>query len=143
MKKFISLFLLLVTTITFATAQDITGVWQTIDDETEKPKSYVTITEIDGVYYGKVTKILNEDKVDEICDLCPGDKKDQPKLGLEIFWGLKKVKDSKYSKGSILDPNKGKTYKLSIYPEGEDKLKVRGYLGIEAAGRTQYWHRIK
>ena len=79
---------------------------------------------------------------DSICDQCPGDKKDKPVIGLEIMWDLKPYKDY-WSYGEILDPENGKTYKCSIWLEDNDLLKVRGYIGFSALGRTQTWHRVK
>ena len=42
-----------------------------------------------------------------------------------------------------MDPKNGKTYKCLLYLDGEDTLKVRGYVGISAMGRTQTWQRVK
>jgi hypothetical protein len=47
------------------------------------------------------------------------------------------------SPGKILDPKSGKLYKCYITLEENDKLKVRGYIGISLFGRTQYWNRLK
>ena len=117
------------------------GTWKTIDDETGEAKSYVEIFEKDGKLCGKVTKLL-QSAPDTKCDLCPGDKKDQLVMGMEILWDLETYKDY-WSYGRILDPNNGKTYKCSIWLENEDHLKVRGYIGISALGRSQDWYRVK
>ena len=122
-------------------AQDVTGKWKTIDDETGKAKSIVEITESNGKIYGKVVEILT-DKKDAKCDKCPGADKGKPIKGLTIIKGLKK--DGKeYTGGTITDPTSGKEYKCAIKPNGTDKLDVRGYVGIQALGRTQTWVRVK
>ena len=66
----------------------------------------------------------------------------QMRQGIIIIQGLKKNGDE-YSGGKILDPQHGKYYKCYINLENENKLKVRGYIGISLFGRTQYWHRVK
>ncbi|GEM_PF-239106 len=119
------------------------GLWKTIDDKDNKPRSFVKIWEVKGVMYGKITKIIRrpDDPPEFKCELCEGTLKDAPVEGLRILWGLKK--DGKeYSGGYILDPDNGKTYKCFIEVEdGGKKLKVRGFVGVAALGRTQYWHR--
>jgi uncharacterized protein (DUF2147 family) len=45
--------------------------------------------------------------------------------------------------GIVLDPNNGKTYTCYIELVEPDKLKLRGYIGMETFGRTQYWYRVK
>ncbi|MBR9922323.1 MAG: DUF2147 domain-containing protein [Bacteroidetes bacterium] len=117
------------------------GIWKTIDDETGEAKSHVEIYEKDGVYHGKIVKLLQV-AADKTCDECPGDKKDKPLMGMEVVWDLEPYKDY-WSYGRIMDPNNGKTYKCSIWLENADQLEVRGYLGISALGRTQTWYRIK
>lgn len=127
--------------IAAAYAQSPLGVWKTIDDETGEPKAHVEIFEKDGKYYGKIIKLLTRDP-NKVCDLCTGDKKDKPINGMEILWDLKPYSDY-WSYGYILDPNNGKTYKCSIWMEGADQLKVRGYIGVSMLGRTQTWHKVK
>lgn len=125
-----------------ANAQSVTGKWKTFDDETKEAKSIVEITERDGKIYGKVVEILNPAKKNIKCNNCSGADKDKPVLGLEILKGLSK--DGKeYSDGKILDPSNGKLYKCIVSLDGNDKLKVRGYVGISAFGRTQNWVRVK
>ncbi|HLW42328.1 MAG TPA: DUF2147 domain-containing protein [Flavobacterium sp.] len=121
-------------------AQSVTGKWKTIDDETGQAKSIVEISEKDGKIYGKIIEILT-DKKDAKCDKCPGADKGKPLKGLTIIKGLKKD-GSSYSGGTIMDPGTGKEYKCAIKPNGSDKLDVRGYIGIQALGRTQTWIRV-
>ena len=49
-------------------AQTPVGLWKTIDDATGKEKSYVRISESNGVVTGKVEKILDPSKADQKCD---------------------------------------------------------------------------
>ena len=123
-------------------AQSVVGKWKTFDDKTGDAKSIVEITEKDGKIYGKIIEILNPDKINDKCANCPDDDKNKPLKGLTIIKGLKK--DGKeYSGGKILDPVSGKLYKCTISLDGKDKLKVRGYVGISAFGRTQTWSKVE
>ena len=61
---------------------------------------------------------------------------------MNILTGLSKESDE-WSGGKILDPKNGKEYKCYIKLEGNNKLKLRGYFGFAAFGRTTYWYRKK
>ncbi len=140
MKNISLIFLLLFLSQTII-AQSPVGTWKTVDDNTGEEKSYIQISVSSGKYVGKISKLLLNPP-DTTCDECPGDKKDKPLVGMEILWDLKPYKDH-WSYGQIMDPENGKTYKCSIWLEGDDLLKVRGYIGISALGRTQTWHRVQ
>ena len=56
-------------------------------------------------------------------------------IGVNILTGLKK-KGNKYEGGKIYNPKNGKTYKCSIWLEGNN-LKVRGYVAM--FNETQNW----
>lgn len=123
-------------------AQSPVGVWQNIDDETGKPKAHIQIYEVNGVLYGKILKLINPDEPNPKCTKCPGNFKDQPVEGLQIMWGLKK-EGNEYTGGQILDPKKGNIYRCKIELIDNNKLKVRGFIGVSLLGRTQYWYRIQ
>ena len=63
--------------------------------------------------------------------------KERKLMGVNILSGLSKSKD-KWEGGKIYNPKNGKTYKCTIWLEGNN-LKVRGYLGIFY--ETQTWKR--
>ncbi|HSV69866.1 MAG TPA: DUF2147 domain-containing protein [Methylibium sp.] len=122
------------------------GLWKTTDDETGKEKSLVRLTEADGVLTGKVEKLLDPARQDAKCDKCSDERKDQPVLGMTIVKGVKRNADhpERWDGGEILDPNKGKTYKVRITPvDGGKTLEVRGYIGAPLLGRTQTWSRVE
>ncbi|WP_298420279.1 DUF2147 domain-containing protein [uncultured Kordia sp.] len=122
-------------------AQSVEGKWKTIDDETGEAKSIVEIYEKDGKIYGKVIEILNPAKRDGICEKCKDDRKNKPVIGMVIINGLTKD-DNEYSRGKILDPEKGKEYKCKLWLDSDDKNKlyVRGYVAF--LYRTQNWYRV-
>ena len=120
------------------------GRWKTIDDGTGKPKSVVQIEQAaNGTLSGKVVEILQSNHgPNPTCDKCDGALKGKPIKGMTILWGLKPDGTAVWGGGSVLDPAKGKTYKAKItLTEGGKKLQMRGYVGIEALGRTQTWVR--
>jgi uncharacterized protein (DUF2147 family) len=123
------------------------GLWKSVDDETKKEKSLVRISETDGVLVGKIEKLLDPaTKPDATCDKCDDDRKDKPVLGMTIIRSVspKPDDDGAYFGGNILDPGKGKVYKLRLKLADEGKkLEVRGYIGTPLIGRTQTWYRIE
>ncbi|HFX17809.1 MAG TPA: DUF2147 domain-containing protein [Flavobacteriales bacterium] len=125
-----------------AQAQSVIGQWQTIDDETNKPKSIIEIYKDGDKYYGKIVKLLTEENKDGVCHTCETKYKDKNIIGLVILKDLKKDGDE-YGDGEIMDPKNAKTYSAYIKLESPDKLKVRGYIGMSWLGRTQYWYRVK
>jgi uncharacterized protein (DUF2147 family) len=136
---------LLFATSALAQAPKAVGRWTTIDDETKKPKSVITIYEEGGKLFGKIEKLYREpnEEPNPVCDKCEGALKNQPILGMVILRNLEKD-DDEWSGGTILDPANGKTYKCKIAVEdGGKKLKVRGYIGMALLGRTQYWVRAE
>lgn len=130
--------LLLTTTIS---AQSVLGKWKTFDDETGEAKSIIEITERGGKIYGKIIELLNPKMKNMKCKDCPGADKDKPVVGIEVLKGLSKS-GKKYDGGKILDPASGKVYKCNIQLDGNNTLKVRGYIGFAAIGRTQTWQRV-
>ena len=125
-----------------ANAQDIFGQWITVDDETKEKKSIVEIFKREGKIFGKITEIFDASKRDLPCIYCNGVDYNKPVLGLEIIKNMKKDGEY-YRKGTIINPENGKTYKLrlTLDDDNKDLLQVRGYIGFFY--QTQYWERIK
>lgn len=142
MKKYITIIVLFISCVFYSQSKSFLGKWKTIDDETGEAKSIVEIYEKSGKIYGKVIEILDVVHKNNLCQNCGGEDKSKPILGLTVIKGL--TRDGKeYNSGKILDPKSGKLYRCFITLEGNEKLKVRGYIGIALLGRTQYWQRVK
>ncbi len=143
-KKLMSALLLSAMT-SFAFANDIAGLWQTIDDKTGAPKGQVEIRqEANGTYVGKIVKITPRVGYTpkEICVDCPAPYTNKPILGLDVLTGLKHSSGNNYTKGRILDPNTGKVYSMKAKLSSNGKrLTLRGYVGVSVLGRTQIWIR--
>ena len=143
-KQFISaLFFSVLSSLAFA--EDITGLWQTIDDKTGAPKGQVEIRkEATGTFVGKVTKITPRTGYTpkEICVDCPAPYTNKPILGMDVLTGLKQGQGSNYVNGRILDPNTGKIYSMKAKLSANGKrLHLRGYVGVSVLGRNQIWIR--
>ncbi|HNU56851.1 MAG TPA: DUF2147 domain-containing protein [Flavobacteriales bacterium] len=120
-----------------SSAQDISGRWVTIDDNTGKRRSVVEIGVKDGKANGRIVEIYDKTKADKTCDACTDDRKDKRILGMEIIRGMMKDGDE-WEDGTIMDPDNGKVYDCKLWLEN-GQLKVRGYVAFFF--RTQTWVR--
>jgi uncharacterized protein (DUF2147 family) len=70
--------------------------------------------------------------------------RNKPIVGLEVLSGLKQADDdgSVWTGGTIYDPATGRTYSCNARMEGDDRLLLRGYFGIQLLGRTTTWTRV-
>jgi len=140
MKK--PLFILLFIISASINAQTIFGKWENRDEETNKVDSVIEVYKKNGKAYAKIIEITDKNRQEALCDKCKGSRKNNPILGMNILTGLKKD-NKEWNGGKILDPKNGKEYKCYIQLENSDKLKIRGYIGFAAFGRTAYWYRKK
>jgi uncharacterized protein (DUF2147 family) len=139
MKLILSIVVFFIFQVSFS--QTIFGKWKTVDDETGMENGIVEIYEKAGKVYGRIIEILEKEKKHFKCEMCEGEDKNKPVLGLVIIKGLKRKGDF-YEGGKVTDPKNGKSYHCKMNLEGKDKLIVRGYIGISLFGRSQTWFRI-
>lgn len=119
------------------------GLWRNVDDKTGEAKAEIRVVATpSGALNGKIEKALTESS-EPNCTLCTDDRKDKPKLGMEIIRGAKKnASEAVWEGGKILDPENGKEYTLRMTPlEDGKKLQIRGYIG--PFYRTQFWTRVE
>lgn len=146
MKRFILVLLFLLAVSVPLFAADLSspvGKWMTIDDKSGKPGGIIRIEQVDGEYKGWIEKIFPDPGEDPnpTCQLCDGERKNKPVVGLNFMWGITK-QGEEYRGGEILDPRTGKIYRARMKLEdGGKKLNVRGFIGISLLGRSQVWHR--
>lgn len=139
MRKVLFLFCLcLFSASLLAQVEQIVGDWKTVDDKTGEIRSLVHIYKAtDGLYYGKVLKIL-AGKADAICEHCEGNDFNKPVEGMVIIRGMKAV-DGELREGRVLDPESGKFYYAKLYIK-EGNLILRGSLDKKGfLGRNQTW----
>ncbi len=129
-------------------ADAVTGFWKTEPDP--DGAAIIRIFENDGRYDGEIVWLEKplygpdeerpgQPKVD-LNNPDPG-LRERPILGLRLLQGF--VFDgTKWKKGTIYDPQTGKTYKCKMWLEGPDTLKVRGFIGFSMLGRNATWTRV-
>ncbi|MBV9128079.1 MAG: DUF2147 domain-containing protein [Verrucomicrobia bacterium] len=64
-------------------------------------------------------------------------------LGMVFMRGFTPAGNGRWENGTIYDPKTGKTYSCYMQLENKDTIRVRGFIGISALGRTQIWTRVK
>ncbi len=139
MKTLYTLAFLLRLTLSHA-SEEVSGFWETINQDTKKPSSVIAIYPYKGNYYGRIIATYNEigvmdDTIYHPKDKAPGIEGNPFYSGIDIVWDMKPAKKGKY-KGSIIDPKKGKTYRAEIWRKGKDLI-LRGKLFI--FGRNMTW----
>lgn len=116
------------------------GQWTTIDDSTGKKRSIVNISVSGDTLNGTIIKVFPQPGDTGICSKCPGAFKGKKIQGLGFVWGLKNKGNGQWDGGKILDPKTGKVYNAKMTLK-DNKLYVRGYVGVSALGKTQVWVR--
>lgn len=124
------------------------GPYQTIDDETNSPKSIVVLYEYtdgdDVDLAGRIVALYGADGTisetlsnpTRIADNVKG----APKMvGLDIIWDMEwDNNDNRFEDGKIMDPKSGKIYSSIMWQDSPAILNVRGKIG--PFGRTQKWN---
>lgn len=142
MKKSVLAILVLVSVAASAQVENILGDWKTIDDKTGERRSVVAIYQgSDGLYYGKIAKMLVGEPGLK-CTTCKDEDYNAPLEGLVIIRGMKfDAKANALTGGKVLDPESGKFYYGKIYTK-DGKLVLRGSLDKAGLlGRNQTWER--
>lgn len=128
-----------------ADADSIIGFWNTQDND-----AVFEIYACGSLYCGKIIS-LEEPNYPPTDKKMPGKPKvdinnPDPALrnrtlaGLRLIFGFHYEGDNSW-KGMIYNPEDGETYHCNFSMDGENRLKVRGYIGIPLLGRTQVWTR--
>ncbi|MGC2596032.1 MAG: DUF2147 domain-containing protein [Rhabdochlamydiaceae bacterium] len=130
--------LILLSCSTSSESQDITGLWKSRDQHSDKPRSLVAIYKYQDKYYGRMLATYDDegkikDTILEKKEKAPGVVGNPPYCGMDFIYNVKTEgdngeKNDKY-KGKIIDPEKGKVYSAEFWLSG-DVLIVRGELWI-------------
>jgi uncharacterized protein (DUF2147 family) len=120
--------------------QNAIGHWQVIDSD-GKPGGKVDTFLVSGKLFGRVTEVHPGRTPQDVCDKCSGEYKNQLILGMVNMRNFHPDGDD-WVGGTVVDPENGKEYKGKIWAVGNDKLHMRGYIGISLLGRTEVWVRI-
>lgn len=117
----------------------IKGVWQVVD-ASGKPLHYVEIYEENDRFFGKIVELFQVETPEDLkCTACHNELKNQPVLGLPILTNMERGR-TKYSKGHIMDYQKGNYSPCTIWMESENVIKVRSWWLF--LYQTRVWYRI-
>ncbi|RYE35967.1 MAG: DUF2147 domain-containing protein [Sphingobacteriaceae bacterium] len=72
-----------------------------------------------------------------------GSLKTRTLLNLEFLKNFVYKGDNSWENGEIYDAQSGKTYSSKMSLSGNDKLNLRGYIGVSLFGRTEVWTRAR
>ena len=148
----IILAILLLTTVLSAVAQSaadkILGTYYISDDQSDEDCKVRIVKNKAGLYEGSIIWVKNPYFKDgtpkrDIMNPDPA-KRNTPGDKIKLIFHFRYDADKKqWVDGEIYDPVHGKTYKCKMWFENETTLRVRGYVGIPAFGRTMTWKKIK
>ncbi len=108
---------------------------------TEGERAKVAISKQGDKFIGTLIWTMTEGKKDS--------KNPDASLRNKPLVGKVILKDFVYSgkdvweKGTIYDPESGKTYSCKITRQANGDLKVRGFIGVSLLGRNSMWTRLK
>ncbi len=122
-------------------ANDVLGIWYN-----EEKDAKIEMFKEGNKYFGRI--IWLEEPIDpetgkpKLDDENPDEELQQrPVMGLLLVKDFVFDGDDVWDDGEIYDPKSGNTYSCYMKLESENKLKVRGFIGISWIGRTTYWTR--
>ena len=140
--------MVLLSVTTFIQAADISGMWKSVDDKTGFVRAQIQIGKNNqGLYTGTILKTMTipGGKPLRYCQNCPAPFTNKPVAGLQILSGFKidPSNPNHYINGKILDPGSGRIYDcIAKLNKSGKQLRLRGYIGISAIGRSQTWIRM-
>jgi uncharacterized protein (DUF2147 family) len=123
-------------------ADAIVGVW-----ETGNGKAHIQITKSGKYFYGRIVWLrdpLTEQGKPKVDKNNPDPAlRSQPIMGLRLLKSFEYMGDNSWEDGTIYDAENGKTYQCKLSMDGNQKLNVRGFVGISLMGRTDVWKRVE
>ncbi|MCF0179272.1 MAG: DUF2147 domain-containing protein [Bacteroidales bacterium] len=135
--------------LAFAQADKILGVYTyTTTSQEDNVTSKIKISKANGGYCAQVIWVDKLYKADgsKKTDIKNPDKSKQ-NIPIDQIVLIEKIsynaKDKSWENGKIYEPTTGKTYKVTCSFDNDKTLKVRGYIGFAALGRTVLWKKIE
>lgn len=138
--KFLTLILAMMVFNTSAQAQetyDPTGYWLT-----ENERSVIEVENCDTGLCGYIHWIVDGGMQYDTKN--PQENlRGQAMCGLKIMQGLKPTNNpNRYDDGQIYKADDGDIFDANLTMKAQDKLTVRGYMGISLLGKSQDWKRV-
>ncbi len=131
-----------------AKADRILGLYKVVEPETKEVSKVRVTKTVDGKYQGQVVWLAVPTMKDgtpkrDIYNPDPK-KRNTPGNKIVLMWNFTyDAEKDKWVGGQIYDPCHGKTYKCQLNFENPQKLKVRGYIGTPALGKSMYWDKLE
>lgn len=120
------------------------GIW-----EPSNGRARLKIDRIGTKYYGRIVWLI-EPNDPETGQPKTDINNPDPELRNVPLKGYRMLKDfvfqeedGTWTEGTIYDPLNGSTYSCIITMTDENTLDIRGYIGVQALGRTDVWKRLK
>lgn len=129
-------------------ADRIMGLYKVVEPETKEVSKVRVTKTADGKYQGQVVWLAVPTMKDgtpkrDIYNPDPK-KRNTPGNKIVLMWNFTyDVEKDKWVGGQIYDPCHGKIYKCQLNFENPNKLKVRGYIGTPAFGKSMYWDKLE
>ncbi len=140
-------FLLLASFALAADGDKIVGLWSTPEKDCK-----IEIFRSGSKYYGRIVWLkeplypADDDRgmagrpIADCENPNPG-LRSRPLIGLRLMEGFSYVGRNVWGKGTIYNPDNGKTYRCKITLSARDRLEVRGFIGVPLLGATSVWTR--
>ena len=139
----------LLTAVIFSLIPSLHGLADPLSSEADRlvgrwlaeSKDQVEIYKEADKYFGKgVVTPENKDRLDT---KNPDERlRNRPLAHVTILKNFVYLGKGRWGKGTIYDPNNGRTYQCAITMKSDDQIKVRGFIGISLIGRTEIWPRV-
>lgn len=128
-------------------ADQILGTYYVSDDKSDEDAKVKIVKNSNGTYSGRIVwmKYPNQKDGTPKRDIMNPDPAKRNTLSTDILLVSNFKYDAKKKQwvdGEIYDPVHGKTYKSKMWFESENVLRVRGYIGVPALGRTMTWKKL-
>jgi uncharacterized protein (DUF2147 family) len=128
-------------------ADKIIGTYYVSDDTSDEDCKVRITKDNSGTYSGRIIWVKNPNFKDgtpkrDIKNPDPA-KRNTPGDQIPLVFHFRyDAKKNQWVDGEIYDPIHGKMYKCKMWFESENVLRVRGYIGVPALGRTMTWKKI-
>ena len=139
---------LLLASSALATEEDkIVGLWSTPEEDCK-----IEIIKSGGKYFGRIAwlkeALYPADDEGGMASRSVVDRENpNPNLrsrsliGLQLMEGFIYAGKNVWEKGTIYNPDNGKTYRCKMTLSAPDRLEVRGFIGVPLLGATSVWRR--
>lgn len=128
-------------------ADKILGTYYISDDTSDEDCKVKITKDKSGTYSGRIIWVKNPYFKDGTlkCDIKNPDpaKRNTPGDQIQLIFHFRyDAKKNQWVDGEIYDPIHGKMYKSKMWFENDKTLRVRGYIGVPALGRTMTWKKL-